>query len=336
MNRIAVIGAGSWGTALAMVLADNGHEVRLWGHSPLTINEINNNNSNKNYLPSIKLPKSIKGFTSLQQAIDGVNSILIVVPTKAIREILIKLKEIIKTPVTIIHASKGIEPKTFKRVSEIINEILPNDVLKDIVVLSGPTHAEEVALKYPTTITAASNNKFASEFTQNLFMNSYFRVYNNNDILGVELGGALKNIIALGAGICDGLGYGDNAKAALVTRGLSEITRLGCEMGANPLTLLGLAGAGDLIVTCNSKHSRNWQAGYQIGKGSNIEDVQNNIGMVVEGIRSTEAAYHLAKQLGVDMPITNQIFEIVFCSKNPRDAVDFLMNREGKREIAYQ
>ncbi|MFA1811343.1 NAD(P)H-dependent glycerol-3-phosphate dehydrogenase [Bacillus anthracis] len=333
MNKITVIGVGSWGTALSMVLADNGHEVRIFGNNKKQIREINEQHTNKAYLPGIQLSKGIKGYESLEEAMDGVNIVLLVVPTKAIRGVMRNLKSIVKQPITIIHASKGIEPGSFKRISEMIEEEMPKELVESIVVLSGPSHAEEVSLRHPTTVTAASYHLQAAEDTQRLFMNNNFRVYTNRDVIGVELGGALKNIIALGAGISDGLDYGDNAKAALISRGLTEITRLGCEMGANPLTFAGLTGVGDLIVTCTSIHSRNWRAGNLLGKGHNLDEVLENMGMVVEGVRTAEAAYHLAKKVNVEMPITNAIYNVLFNGKSAKEEVDMLMGRNGKGEI---
>ncbi|HFJ9318154.1 MULTISPECIES: NAD(P)H-dependent glycerol-3-phosphate dehydrogenase [Bacillus cereus group] len=333
MNKITVIGAGSWGTALSMVLADNGHEVRIFGNNKQQIREINEQHTNKAYLPGIQLSKGIKGYESLEEAMAGVNIVLLVVPTKAIRGVMRNLKSIVKQPITIIHASKGIEPGSFKRISEMIEEEMPKELVESIVVLSGPSHAEEVSLRHPTTVTAASYHLQAAEDTQRLFMNNNFRVYTNRDVIGVELGGALKNIIALGAGISDGLDYGDNAKAALISRGLTEITRLGCEMGANPLTFAGLTGVGDLIVTCTSIHSRNWRAGNLLGKGHNLDEVLENMGMVVEGVRTAEAAYHLAKKVNVEMPITNAIYNVLFNGKSAKEEVDMLMGRNGKGEI---
>lgn len=333
MEEITVIGAGSWGTALSMVLADNGHEVRIFGNNKKQIREINEQHTNNAYLPGIQLSKGIKGYESLEEAMDGVNIVLLVVPTKAIRGVMRNLKSIVKQPITIIHASKGIEPGSFKRISEMIEEEMPKELVESIVVLSGPSHAEEVSLRHPTTVTAASYHLQAAEDTQRLFMNNNFRVYTNRDVIGVELGGALKNIIALGAGISDGLDYGDNAKAALISRGLTEITRLGCEMGANPLTFAGLTGVGDLIVTCTSIHSRNWRAGNLLGKGHNLDEVLENMGMVVEGVRTAEAAYHLAKKVNVEMPITNAIYNVLFNGKSAKEEVDMLMGRNGKGEI---
>ncbi|MFC0559234.1 NAD(P)H-dependent glycerol-3-phosphate dehydrogenase [Halalkalibacter alkalisediminis] len=333
-NKMAVLGSGSWGTALSLVLADNKIEVNLWGHKQEIIDEINERHTNTTYLPNITLPQLIKGYSDLESALTEVNTILLAVPTKAIREIVNIIRNVVNEPVTIIHASKGIEPGTYKRISEMIEEEMPSHLLKDVVVLSGPSHAEEVSLRQPTTVTAASSQLQAAEYVQTLFMNSNFRVYTNLDVIGVELGGSLKNIIALGAGLSDGLGYGDNAKAALMTRGLAEIARLGSEMGANPLTFSGLTGVGDLIVTCTSKHSRNWRAGHLLGQGKSLDDVLSNIGMIVEGVRTTEAVFHLAKKLEVEMPITSAIYEVLFNKKDAKLAVDELMARTGKSESA--
>jgi len=332
-TAVTVIGAGSWGTALAIVLADNDHEVRLWSHNEGQVKEINQYHTNKKYLPDIKLPDLIIGYSSLNDALMGVENIILAVPTKAIREVLGSIRAVQKAPMTITHVSKGIEPNTLLRITEIIKEEMPKELLKDVVVLSGPSHAEEVSLRHPTTVTVSSENIEAAEQIQDLFINQNFRVYTNSDVIGVEIGGALKNIIALAAGITDGLGYGDNAKAALMTRGLAEIARLGTKMGANPLTFSGLAGIGDLIVTCTSVHSRNWKAGNLLGKGKTLEEVLNNMGMVVEGVRTTKAAYQLANKYDVQMPITSVLYHVLFNGKNPKDAVDVLMTRGRTHEM---
>lgn len=332
-EKVAVLGAGSWGTALAMVLADNGHEVRLWGHNPVQIDEINLHHTNKKYLPEITLPATIFGHSSLQESMEGIRTVVLAVPTKAIREVLRKLVKVTSQPLVIVHVSKGIEPDSLLRISEMIEEEMPEGLLESVVVLSGPSHAEEVSLRHPTTVTVSSKNMGAAEKIQDLFINNNFRVYTNPDLIGVEIGGALKNIIALAAGISDGLGYGDNAKAALITRGLAEIARLGVKMGASPLTFSGLTGIGDLIVTCTSVHSRNWRAGNLLGKGQNLEEVLENMGMVVEGVRTTKAAYQLAEKYGVNMPITNALYNILFNGVNPKDAVDGLMSREKTHEM---
>lgn len=332
-EKVAVIGAGSWGTALAIVLADNGHEVRIWGHKPQQIEEINSQHSNKKYLPDISLPKNIVGYSSLEEALHGIETMVLAVPTKAIREVLQKIIAVHSEPLTIVHVSKGIEPDTLLRISEMIEEEMPKELMKDLIVLSGPSHAEEVSLKHPTTVTVSSKNMEAAERIQDLFINSTFRVYTNPDIIGVEIGGALKNIIALAAGISDGLGYGDNAKAALITRGLAEIARLGTKMGASPLTFSGLTGIGDLIVTCTSVHSRNWRAGNLIGKGQPLDEVLENMGMVVEGVRTTKAAYQLAEKYDVCMPITKVLYRVLFEGETPKDAVDALMSRMKTHEM---
>jgi glycerol-3-phosphate dehydrogenase (NAD(P)+) len=332
-KKIVVVGPGSWGTALSLVLNDNGHEVRLYGNDVRQIEEINTKHTNAAFLPNIVLPEEIKAYHNLKEAIENVDTVLLVVPTKVIRVVLKELKAIASTPLTIIHASKGIEPGTSKRISEIIEEEMPKELVKDIVVLSGPSHAEEVILRQPTTVTAASTNILAAEQVQDLFMNSYFRVYTNFDVIGVEIGGALKNIIALGAGISDGLGFGDNAKAALITRGLAEISRMGCELGANPLTFSGLTGVGDLIVTCTSPHSRNWTVGNRIGQGQDLDSILASMGMVAEGVRTTQAVHELSVKMGVQMPITAAIHGVLFEGRNAREAVEALMNRGGKTEV---
>ncbi|ETI66796.1 NAD(P)H-dependent glycerol-3-phosphate dehydrogenase [Neobacillus vireti] len=332
-TAIAVVGAGSWGTALAMVLADNSHEVRLWSHNEDQVKEINEFHSNKKYLPGIILPELIVGYASLSDALMGVETVILAVPSKAIREVLGKMRAVQAGPVIIAHVSKGIEPDTLLRITEMIKEEMPKELLKDVVVLSGPSHAEEVSLRHPTTVTVTSENMEAAEKVQDLFINHNFRVYTNSDVIGVEIGGALKNIIALAAGITDGLGYGDNAKAALMTRGLAEIARLGTKMGANPLTFSGLTGIGDLIVTCTSVHSRNWRAGNMLGKGKTLNEVLDNMGMVVEGVRTTKAAYQLAAKYNVKMPITFALYDVLFNGKEAKDAVDVLMARGKTHEM---
>ncbi|MFC7060464.1 NAD(P)H-dependent glycerol-3-phosphate dehydrogenase [Halobacillus seohaensis] len=333
MGKVAVLGAGSWGTALAIVLADNGHKVHLWSHREDHASEINRTRSNEKYLKGITLPSSIHASSNMGSVVNGVEHIILVTPTQAIREVCKELVSHVSEKVIITHASKGIEPVTYKRVSEIISEEIPREYYYDIVVLSGPSHAEEVSLKHPTTVTVSAEDLTVAEKVQDLFINEQFRVYTSPDLVGVELGGSLKNIIALGAGISDGLGFGDNAKAALITRGLAEIARLGTSMGANPLTFSGLTGIGDLIVTCTSSHSRNWRAGYKLGEGSKLDKVLAEMGMVVEGVRTTKAAHQLSKKQHVDMPITSGIYQILFEGANPRDVVTQLMTRIRRHEM---
>jgi glycerol-3-phosphate dehydrogenase (NAD(P)+) len=333
-KKVAVLGAGSWGTALAMVLADNNHEVRLWSHNPSQVEEINKKHQNHKYLPNIELPLGIKAYSSLNEAITEVRNVILAVPTKAIREVVKQLKDLeLENPITIVHVSKGIEPDTLLRISEMIKEEIPQEYLTEVVVLSGPSHAEEVSLRQPTTVTVSAENMKIAEEIQDLFINQNFRVYTNPDVIGVEIGGALKNIIALAAGITDGLGYGDNAKAALMTRGLAEIARLGTKMGASPLTFSGLAGIGDLIVTCTSVHSRNWRAGNLLGKGQSLDEVLANMGMVVEGVRTTKAAHQLATKFDVKMPIANALYDVLFDGIHPKAAVDRLMARDKTNEM---
>lgn len=333
MEKVTVLGAGSWGTALAMVLANNDHDCLLWSHRDEQATEININHTNKKYLPDTILPANLKATSDFQKAIQHANVIVIAVPTKAIREVCENMLTILDEKKLFVHVSKGIEPDSLKRISEMIEEELPAGVTEAIVVLSGPSHAEEVVLEHPTTITVASENMLAAEKIQDLFMNKSFRVYTNDDVIGVEIGAALKNVIALAAGIVDGLGYGDNAKAALITRGLAEISRLGISLGAQPYTFSGLTGMGDLIVTCTSVHSRNWRAGNMLGKGATLDTVLEEMGMVVEGVRTTKAAYQLATKQQVDMPITEALHSVLFEQVNPKEAVDILMHRTKKHEL---
>ncbi|MGE7665964.1 NAD(P)H-dependent glycerol-3-phosphate dehydrogenase [Ureibacillus composti] len=333
MENVTVLGAGSWGTALAIVLAENGHNTLLWTHREEQANEINEYHSNKKYLPETKLPSNLVATHNLKDASDHASIIVVAVPTKAIREVCSQMLSFLNKKALFVHVSKGIEPDSLLRISEIIEQSLSPDVIDDIVILSGPSHAEEVVLRHPTTVTAACQDIEKAGIVQDLFMNNYFRVYTNDDIVGVEIGGALKNVIALAAGISDGLNYGDNAKAALITRGLAEITRLGVKMGGNPFTFSGLTGMGDLIVTCTSIHSRNYRAGNLLGKGHNLNDVLDQMGMVVEGVRTTKAAYQLAQKYEVPMPITFALYDVLFNEKVPKVAVDELMIRMKKQEI---
>ncbi|MFT0800454.1 NAD(P)H-dependent glycerol-3-phosphate dehydrogenase [Bacillus swezeyi] len=333
MTKVSILGAGSWGTALALVLADNQYDVCVWGHREELIEQINEHHENKDYLPGVKLPDNVRATTDLQGALADVKTIIVAVPTKAIREVLREAVSLIRKKAIFVHVSKGIEPDTLLRISEMMEEEIPAELREDIVVLSGPSHAEEVGLRHPTTVTVSSKNIEAAQVIQDMFMNQHFRVYTNPDIIGVEIGGALKNIIALAAGITDGLGYGDNAKAALITRGLAEIARLGTKMGGNPLTFSGLTGIGDLIVTCTSVHSRNWRAGNMLGKGFKLEEVLKEMGMVVEGVRTTKAAYQLSQKYDVKMPITEALHKVLFDGKKVETAVESLMARVKTHEM---
>lgn len=334
-QKVAVLGPGSWGTALAKVLAENGHDVRIWGNNPAQIDEINTYHTNRHYLPDLKIPESIRGCKDLKDAIDGADAILFVVPTKAMRIVAKEFSKLVTGKPVIIHASKGLEQDSHKRISEILAEEIPEEHRQGIVVLSGPSHAEEVAVHDITTITAASDNEELAKYVQKLFMNEYLRIYTNTDVVGVEMGAALKNIIAIGAGALHGLSYGDDAKAAIMTRGLAEISRLGVAMGANPLTFIGLSGVGDLIVTCTSVHSRNWRAGNLLGKGHNLDEVLDNMGMIVEGVATTKAAKELSEKMEVPMPITETIYSVLYEGKDVRQACTDLMLRAGTFENEF-
>jgi len=331
-KKVAVLVAGSWGTALASVLAANQLDVMMWTRGEDQANEINSKHTNARYLPDAELSPRIQATSDMEAAVEGAIAVLIVAPSSAMRAVTNQLKAYYKPEMLVIHATKGFETESLKRMSTVISEELECEEGR-VVVLSGPSHAEEVVKRCPTTVVVASLDKSSAEAAQALFMNAYFRVYTNRDMLGVELAGAFKNIIALGAGMSDGLQFGDNAKAALLTRGLAEITRIGVEMGANPLTFSGLAGIGDLVVTATSKHSRNWRAGSMLGQGQKLDDVLKSMGMVVEGIRTTQAAYFISQKYGVQMPIADQLYHVLFQERQPRDAVEALMGRDPKTEM---
>lgn len=331
--NITVLGAGSWGTALAKVLHENGHSVLLWSRTRSQVDELNEKHTNTNYLPDVHLPENLKATNDLKEAIQFSSTVLFVIPTKGIREVARTIVDYIEEPKLFIHASKGLEKDTYKRISEILLDEIPRNKRTAVVALSGPSHAEEVVRKDLTSITSASEDEEAAKYVQDLFINEYFRVYSNPDIIGVEMGAALKNIIALGSGVLAGLGYGDNANAALITRGLAEITRLGVELGANHQTFSGLSGVGDLIVTCSSQHSRNWRAGRLIGSGKSVDETLEEVGMVVEGIFTTKAAYELAKEKNIEMPITTAIYSVVYDNQAIEKVITQLMRREGKSEI---
>lgn len=330
MEKVCILGAGSWGSALGLVLAKKGYEVSMWTLSQEQADKINKTKENIDYLPGVLFPNNITLTTSLEEAVLNSKIIVLAVPSQAIRSVSSNLKPFVKDEQIIVDVAKGLERGTGLRLSEVVAEELPNN---PYVTLSGPSHAEEVARDIPTTVVVASENIEVAQIVQDMFMTPKFRVYTNPDIVGVELGGALKNIIAFGAGICDGLGYGDNAKAALMTRGIREIGRLGVKMGANLSTFSGLSGIGDLIVTCTSMHSRNRRAGILIGQGKSLEETLAEVKMVVEGITATEVAYEVSKKLGIDMPITSAIYSVLHEGANPNEVVADLMMRNKTHEI---
>ena len=332
MKKIGVIGAGSWGTALALTLANKGHQVKIWDVNKEHVQELRDNRENVRYLPGIKFPETLQPVDTVAEAIEDARMVLFSVPAQHFRSALDNALPYISQDMIVVNVAKGIEQKTLKRMSEIAHDKMAN---MKYVVLSGPSHAEEVGKAMPTTVVVASNDIKLAEYVQDIFMTDSFRVYTSSDVVGVELGGALKNIIALGAGISDGIGFGDNAKAALMTRGNVEITRLGVKLGADVHTFAGLAGVGDLIVTCTSMHSRNRRCGIMIGEGMKPEDATKEVGMVVEGMFTAEAAYELAKREGVEMPITESIYAVIKGHIDAKTAVTQLMTRDKKQESEY-
>ena len=329
MKTIGITGAGSWGTALATVLAGKGHRVRIWDIDERHLRSMEEHRENVDYLPGVPLDDNIEITYTTEAALKDADVVLFSAPAQHFREALTSALEYIGNAAIVINVAKGIEQKSLKRMSEIAAEHLDLD---RYVVLSGPSHAEEVGRRLPTTVAAASYDLKAAEAVQDLFMTDRFRVYTTEDVVGVELGGALKNIIALGAGISDGMGFGDNAKAALMTRGLAEITRLGIKLGARPETFAGLTGTGDLIVTCTSMHSRNRRCGIMIGEGMSPEEATKKVGMVVEGMFTTEAAYELARRENVEMTITEAIYRAIKGEITAAEAVGLLMGRTRKHE----
>ncbi|MFD0711141.1 NAD(P)H-dependent glycerol-3-phosphate dehydrogenase [Paenibacillus sp. GCM10027626] len=331
-RKAAVLVAGSWGTALATVLAENQYIVHIWSRNEAQVEEINRTHVNGRFLPGAELPHSIAATTNIESALKDAEIVLFAAPSSAMRQVARTAAPFIAANALCVHATKGFETGSLKRMSIVLAEELPVDP-ESIVVLSGPSHAEEVVRRQPTTVVVAAASLAAAEKAQDAFITPYFRVYTNLDVIGVEVAGAIKNIIALGAGLSDGLGFGDNAKAALLTRGLAEIKRLGIAMGANPLTFAGLAGVGDLVVTCTSRHSRNFRAGYMLAEGVPLDQMLERMGMVVEGVRTTSAARELAESFGVVMPITEQLFQVLFNNKPPRVAVEDLMGRGRTHEM---
>ena len=329
MKKIGVIGAGSWGTALAITLSVKGHQVKIWDLDKPLLEDMEKSRENTKYLKGILLGENLHIVKTMQEALDGVEIAVFSVPAQHFRNALTGAKPFLKEDMIVVNVAKGIEQKTLFRLSQIAEEIMPG--LK-YAVLSGPSHAEEVGLGLPTTVAVASKDEDVSHKVQSTFITNRFRVYTGGDVTGVELGGSLKNIIALGAGISDGVGFGDNAKAALMTRGLAEITRLGVALGAEAPTFAGLTGVGDLIVTCTSMHSRNRRCGIMIGQGMDPSAAKAKVGMVVEGMFTAEAAYALAKKAGVEMPITEQIYKVIQGKITARDAVEILMGRDKKHE----
>ena len=330
--KIGILGAGGWGTALSIVLHHNNHNITLWEFDKELAEIFKKSRENEKFLPGVKLPSEIIITSDLEEAISKSEIIIFAVPSHTVREVAEKIKKFDIKNKIIVSAVKGIENKTLYRMTEVLKEILTTLNNDDIAVISGPSHAEEVSREIPTAVTIASKNTNIAVYLQKIFMTPSFRVYASSDVIGVELGGSLKNVIAIAAGICDGAKVGDNSKAALLTRGIAEITRLGVALGAEPKTFSGLTGFGDLIVTCYSSYSRNRYVGEQIGKGGKLKDILENMVMVAEGVRTTESAYQLAEKYEVETPITNKVYNILFKDENPINAVNELMTREAKIE----
>ena len=332
MAKISVIGSGGWGIALTILLHKNGHDLTIWSFDKKEAEELKKIRQNKTKLPNILLPEDVKVTDDLKEAVDDKDILILAVPSKAIRSVSKSLKNIIKDNQIVVNVAKGLEEDTLETMTDIIEEEL-KDKNPKVAVLSGPSHAEEVGRGIPTTCVVSAHNKELTLYLQNIFMNPSFRVYTSPDMLGVEIGGALKNVIALAAGIADGLNYGDNTKAALITRGIKEISALGVAMGGEQSTFYGLTGLGDLIVTCASMHSRNRRAGILLGQGKTLDEAIKEVNMVVEGVYSAKSALMAAKKYNVEIPIIEQVNAVLFENKNAAEAVNELMIRDKKLEI---
>ena len=331
-EKIAVIGAGAWGTALANLLAKKGHPVSLWVYEEDLVREIGEKHENRIYLPDVSLSRKIIPSSMPEEVCGGCGTYLIVTPSHVIREVTRSLSAFISGDSRVVSATKGIENNTLMTVSEILAETLHHIPQKNFAFLSGPSFAREVARELPTAVTAASLDKETATYVQSLFATPYFRVYTTPDVVGVELGGAVKNVMAIAAGISDGLGFGNDARAALITRGLTEMSRLGTAMGASPITFMGLAGMGDLVLTCTGDLSRNRTVGLKLGQGKSLQEILENEKTVAEGVRTTRSVYDLSRKYKIEMPITHQVFRILYEGARPRDAVYELMSRSPREE----
>lgn len=330
MSKIGVLGAGSWGTALTWLLTNNGHDVTLWSIMKEEVDMLREKRQHETKLPGVMLQDRVKVTNDLEEAMTDKDVLVLAVPSPFTRSTSRSMAPYLKEGQIVVNVAKGVEEATLMTLSQIIEQELPS---ANVTVLSGPSHAEEVGKGLPTTCVIGAGSKETAEYLQEIFMSPVFRVYTSPDILGIELGAALKNVIALAAGVADGLGYGDNTKAALITRGIAEISRLGTAMGAHAETFFGLSGIGDLIVTCSSVHSRNRKAGYLMGQGYTMKEAMDEVKMVVEGVYSAKAALGLAKKYGVEMPIVEEVNKVLFEDGNPREAVNGLMLRMKKDEI---
>ncbi|MCT6591434.1 NAD(P)H-dependent glycerol-3-phosphate dehydrogenase [Pantoea dispersa] len=328
---ISVIGAGSYGTALAITLARNGHPVLLWGHNPQNVAQLQADRCNTAFLPDVPFPDNLVPEADLARVVSASRDLLVVVPSHVFGDVLMQLKPLLRADSRIVWATKGLEKETGRLLQDVAREILGDSI--PLAVISGPTFAKELAAGLPTAIAlAATDAQFADDLQQKLHCGKSFRVYNNPDFIGVQLGGAVKNVIAIGAGISDGIGFGANARTALITRGLAEMSRLGAALGADPTTFMGMAGLGDLVLTCTDNQSRNRRFGMMLGQGESVDEAQRIIGQVVEGYRNTKEVKVLAARVGVEMPITEQIYQVLYCEKSAREAALSLLGRTRKDE----
>ena len=336
LSRIAVIGSGSWGTALANLLAEkDGIDVNLWAREEAVYKEIRDKHTNQLFLPDVQLAPALKPVTSFDKALHEKELVLLAVPSHVFREVLKELKPHLTSDMTLMMATKGIENDSLMIMSEVVQSVLNHQFVTDFACLAGPSFAKEVGLKFPTAVTVACENPTHGEKLQRLFSADFFRVYLSRDVVGTQLGGALKNVIAIAAGVADGLNFGHNARAALITRGLAEITRLGVQMGSNPHTFAGLAGIGDLVLTCTGDLSRNRTVGFQVGKGKSLHEITSCMNMVAEGIKTAKSAHQLARKMNVVMPIVDQVYEILYQDKDPHQAVKELMTRDLRLELEH-
>lgn len=330
--KVTVLGSGTFGTALASVLADKAHEVLIWTRSAEAKKGFNEENENKKYFPGLKLPKNIKADDDVAKALEGTNLVVLAIPSQNLTGVLHEIHKMIPDNVPLVGAAKGIEKGTLRLVSEIIEEELPGKFHKNLTYLSGPSFAKEILNKIPTVVSIASKNESMAKSVQETFAHSYFRTYWTDDVIGVEVGGALKNVIAIAAGVADGLGLGHNTRAAIITRGLAEITKLGVAKGADPMTFLGLAGMGDLVLTCTGDLSRNRTVGIQLGQGKKLKDILASMNQVAEGVMTTESAHELSKKMGIEMAITSEVYKLLYEDKDAKQVVKDLMTRELKKE----
>ena len=332
-SKIVVLGAGSFGTALAKLKAEGGHQVLLWARDPEVVRTINEENRHPRRLKQVRLPSGLRATASLEEAVSEAEFIVSAIPTVAVRPVWAKAKDFLLPQARILSATKGIECQTLMLVSDVLKDVLPQSHHSNLAYLSGPSFALELARRLPTAVTIAAENSGVRQEIQRLISTDYFRAYETEDVIGVEVGGALKNIIAIGAGAADGLGLGLNSRAALITRGLAEITRLATVLGGNPLTLAGLAGMGDLVLTCTGTLSRNRTVGFELGQGKKLDDILEELGEVAEGVNTTMAAHELSQKHGVDMPITTAIYRVLFQGAEARETVFELMGRALKHEL---